>query len=68
MVNKILKYRRMEIGLQNTIGAVHGAKCANMQDLIVTAAVSTSARTFFDKGALVSGKEKDRLSLLYGVT
>jgi hypothetical protein len=67
MVNKILEYGGMEICLQNTIGAVHAAKCANMQDLIVTAAVSTGARTFFDKGAFVSGKEKDRLSLLYGV-
>jgi hypothetical protein len=67
MVDKILEYRRMKVCLQNAIGAVHGAKCADMQNLIVTAPVCTGARAFFDKSALVSGKKKDRLSLLYGI-
>jgi len=67
MVDKILEYRRMKVCLQNTIRAVHGAKCADMQNLIVTAPVSMGAWAFLDKGALVSGKKKDRLSLLYGI-
>jgi hypothetical protein len=67
MVDKILKYRRMKVRLQNTIRAVHGAKCTDMQNLIVATPVSTGAWTFLDKGTLVSGKKKDRLSLLYGI-
>jgi hypothetical protein len=64
MVHKILKYRWMKIGLQNAIRAIHGAKGADMQNLIVATPVSTGAWTFLDKGTLVSGKEKNRLALL----
>jgi len=54
----------MKVCLQNTIRAVHGTKCTDMQNLITAAGVSTGARTFLDKSTFVSGKEKNRLALL----
>ena len=67
MVYKILKNGRVKIGLQNTIGAIHVAETANMQNLIVAASVLTGPRARFSKRATVSGQVKGFLALLHRV-
>jgi hypothetical protein len=55
MIHKILQDGRMKIGLQDTIGAIHIAKRADMQDSVITADVVACARAAFKKGALMAG-------------
>jgi hypothetical protein len=58
LVEKKLKHRGMEIGLKDTIAAIHGTESADMKNLVAAAGVLTGTGTGFDKGAPVSCQEK----------
>jgi len=55
MVYKILKYRRMKVGLQNTIGAVHGAIGPDVQNFVTTTRISPGTWAILDEGPSVAG-------------
>ena len=57
----------VKVGLQNTIGAIHMAETADMQNLIIAAGIMTGSRALFKKSAAVSCQIKGLLSLLDGV-
>jgi hypothetical protein len=58
VIDEILKYRRMKIRLQNTIGAVQMTKGADMQYLIITTGITACAGTFLYECPFVAGKAK----------
>jgi hypothetical protein len=64
MVHKILKYRWMKIGLQNAIRAIHGAKGADMKNLITATGIYPCAGTGPNKRAFIAGKEKNCFGFL----
>jgi len=45
----------MKIGLENTIGAVHGAEGSRVEDGIITAGVVTCSRAFLHNSPMVLG-------------
>ena len=55
MINEILKYGGMKIGLQDAVSAVHVTVSADVQNMITTAGIRTRSRAFFDECAFVIG-------------
>jgi hypothetical protein len=57
----------MKIGLQNAIRTIHGAKGADMQNLIPTTRINARAGTGSDKRAFIAGKKKNCFGFLHGI-
>jgi hypothetical protein len=55
MVYKILKDRRMKVGLQNTIGTVHGTVSPDVKYFITAACIHPGAGTILDECTFVPG-------------
>jgi hypothetical protein len=56
VVDKILEYRGMKIGLQDAIGAVQMTIGPDMQNLITAAGIRSCARTILDECTPVVSK------------
>ena len=57
----------MKIGLQDAVGAVHGAITTDMQNLIPAAMIVTRPRARFDKPSLVAGQNQYPFGRPFGV-
>ncbi len=66
-VDEKLQHGRMKIGLKDTIGAVHGAEGADVQDLVATTDILPRSRTAADEGTLVAGQKKCVLAGINGI-
>jgi len=67
VINEKLKHGRVEIGLQDTISAVHLTERSDVQDFIPTACIVARAGAFFNEGAFVAGKKQNFFSLSHRV-
>jgi hypothetical protein len=67
MIHEILKDWRMKVGLQDAIGAVHGAVGSDMQDSVSAADIRFGAGTFSQKGPPVLREEEHTLPLGHGI-
>jgi hypothetical protein len=56
VIDEILKYRGMKIGLQNAVCAVHVTIGSDMQNLITATDIGSGARASLDESASVVGK------------
>ena len=54
----------MKIGLQNAIRAIHGAKGADVQNLITATRINARSGARSNKRAFILGKEKNFFGLL----
>ena len=52
----------MKIGLQYTVGTIHRAKCADIQDFIATAGIRMGAGACTDESAPILGQKQGLLA------
>jgi hypothetical protein len=62
LVEKELEHRRVEIGLENAVAAIHGAEGADMKNLVTAAGIFTGTRARFYECATISGEEQHLLT------
>lgn len=67
VINEILKHGRVEIGLQDTIGAVHLTERSDVQNFITAACISARAGAFFNEGSLIAGKKQNFFALSHRI-
>ena len=58
VIDKILQQRRMEIGLQNAVSAVHVTVSTDVQNFITAAGISARARASFDEGTVIASQKQ----------
>jgi hypothetical protein len=57
----------MEIGLEDTIGAIHDAVGSDVEDVIIAAGVGAGAGAGAEESPLVPGQVEDRFSFCGGI-
>jgi hypothetical protein len=56
VIEKILQHRRVKIGLQDAVGAIHRAESPDMHNLVTTAGVVSGPGACPDEGPFVAGQ------------
>jgi hypothetical protein len=67
LIDKILQEWRVEVGLQDAVGTIHGAVGSDMEDLVAATDIRFRAGTFSQKGPLVACKKEHTFSCSYRV-